>query len=165
MQYHSGGDHARSGGNGRPKITKEERAAFQQVLENNPSVYLPGAERHIGVSKATIQRPFSWEFCVLPHKLSMSNQLRDQDKQARACFAQYCLSVLENDEECLNGFFSDWSHFHCQVVLTSRAANSLEANVLNKYTRYRKVPKRLWSGAPYLKILLLSLDFLLKQCH
>ena len=96
-QYRSGGDHSHGGGNGRPQITDEQKAAIRQVLENNARVSLRDAERQTGVSKSTIQRYFRNELHVFPYKLQVGPQLSDQDKQARVHFAQSCLSKMTED--------------------------------------------------------------------
>ena len=100
-QYRLNGDQSHAGGNGRPSITAQQKQAVCDLVRSNPRISLRAAEQQTAVSKSTIQRIFKQELRLFPYKLQIGSQLSDADKQARVQYAEYALSKLAVDPECL----------------------------------------------------------------
>lgn len=99
-QYRSGTDHSHRGGNGRPRVTNEDKAAIRQVLEKNTGVSLHNGGRQTGVFNSTIQRCFRNDLHVFLYKIQFGPKLGDGDKQARVHFAHSSLSKLARNARC-----------------------------------------------------------------
>lgn len=85
--YCSGGDIPNFGGNVRPEITDQQKAAVWLGLGKHSTVFLRDPTQYTGVFKATIQRYFMLELSDSPYKLQMDSDFSNQDKQAWVYFA------------------------------------------------------------------------------
>lgn len=85
------------GGNDRPQITCQQKAAFRWMLENNSRVSSRYGEQQKEVSEITIQRSSRHAWRVFRSNLQVGAERTYQNKQSRVHFTQYTPSRPAND--------------------------------------------------------------------